>query len=223
MSHDLYQISIPEQDYSHRLLMKFSIAVSLVVFWGYDLILDKKPVKFLLLCLVAMTFHSTAIIMLPFYFVCNYKKDYLGKYIIAIGASVVFMLFGSRIFRYIPLGMFSNYATSQGIGSYTFILLMLLIVIATGLLDKSHYLKIRDQRDRNIINGTIISEVLIATSAILDVLFRLGYYYIFFMLCLLPMLLKSFEGKSAKIVKCILYGVLLIYAYKLNLQYKFCF
>ena len=51
-----------------------TIAVSLVVFWGYDLILDKKPVKFLLLCLVAMTFHSTAIIMLPFYFVCNYKK-----------------------------------------------------------------------------------------------------------------------------------------------------
>ena len=50
-----------------------TIAVSLVVFWGYDLILDKKPVKFLLLCLVAMTFHSTAIIMLPFYFVCNYK------------------------------------------------------------------------------------------------------------------------------------------------------
>ena len=40
---------------------------------------------------------------------------------------------------------------------------------------------------------------------------------------MLPMLLKSFEGKSAKIVKCILYGVLLIYAYKLNLQYKFCF
>ena len=100
---------------------------------------------------------------------------------------------------------------------------MLLIVIATGLLDKSHYLKIRDQRDRNIINGTIISEVLIATSAVLDVLFRLGYYYIFFMLCMLPMLLKSFEGKSAKIVKCILYGVLLIYAYKFNLQYKFCF
>ena len=26
MRHDLYQISIPEQDYSHRLLMKFSIA-----------------------------------------------------------------------------------------------------------------------------------------------------------------------------------------------------
>ena len=160
---------------------------------GYDLILDKKPVKFLLLCLVAMTFHSTAIIMLPFYFVCNYKKDYLGKYIIAIGASVVFMLFGSKIFQYIPLGMFSNYATSQGIGSYTFIFLMLLIVIATGLLDKSHYLKIRDQRDRNIINGTIISEVLIATSAVLDVLFRLGYYYIFF-------IIKSF--KSAGFLFC---------------------
>ena len=161
--------------------------------------------------------------MIPFYFVCNYKKDIIGKYFVGIVLSVLFLSFGSRIFQYLPLGMFSSYADSHGISSYTFIFMMLIIVVVTGILDKTHYLKVRDKNDRNMVNGTIISEVLIATSAVLDVLFRLGYYYIFFMLCLLPILLRTLEEKSAKVVKIMLYTILVFYVYKMKMDYKFCF
>lgn len=200
-----------------------TIAVALTVFWGYELILEKKLGKYIILCLIATTFHSTAIIMIPFYFVCNYKKDIIGKYFVGIVLSVLFLSFGSRIFLYLPLGMYSSYADSHGISSYTFIFMMLIIVVVTGILDKTHYLKVRDKNDRNMVNGTIISEVLIATSAVLDVLFRLGYYYIFFMLCLLPILLRTLEEKSAKVVKIMLYTILVFYVYKMKMEYKFCF
>lgn len=200
-----------------------TIAVGLTVFWGYELILEKKLGKYILICLIAATFHTTAIIMIPFYFVCNYRKDIIGKYFVGIMLSVIFISFGSRIFQYLPLGMFSSYADSQGISSYTFIFMMLIIVAITGILDKTHYLRVRDKNDRNMVNGTIISEVLIATSAVLDVLFRLGYYYIFYMLCLLPILLRTLEEKSAKVIKIMLYMILVVYVYKMKMEYKFCF
>ena len=200
-----------------------TIAVCLTVFWGYDLILNKKLVKYVLLCLIAMTFHTTAIIMLPFYFVCNSKKNFTGKYLIAIFASALFIIFGSRIFKYIPLGMFSVYANAQGITSHTFIFLMLSIVIVVAFLDKTQFLKLIDRNDINIVNGTVISEVLISTSAVLDVLFRLGYYYIFFMLCMIPKILQSFENKSSRIIKIMLYVILVLYVYRMHMEYKFCF
>lgn len=205
-----------------------TIAVCLLVCWGYDLILEKKPVKYLLLCVIAMTFHTTAIIMLPFYFICNHKyirikKNSASKYIVAVVLTLIFLLFRQVIFEYMPMGLYSGYRKSSGIGQYDFIILMCLIVVVTGILDVSHCLRIKEQKDINIINATIISEIIIASSVVLDILFRLGYYYIFFMLCHLPLLMKSLDVKSAKVVKCLIYAVLFLYVLRPSEPYKFCF
>lgn len=44
-----------------------------ILFCGYRFIVDKKPVKWLLVVLLASTFHVTAILMFFTYFICNLK------------------------------------------------------------------------------------------------------------------------------------------------------
>lgn len=200
-----------------------TIAVTLTVFWGYELIRKKKLFKYLLLCLVAFTFHSSALIMIPVYFIFNRKREIKWKYEATLIFSLVLILAKNLILPRINLGIFSIYAETTGIGSYTFIIIMIAIVFCTMLFQKNGLFHSDYEWTRDIVDGTLISEVFVVLSVLYSIFFRLGYYCIFFMLCLMPILIKSIEVNSRKLVRLSLYAILLLYTVRLNMDYAFFF
>lgn len=62
-----------------------------ILFAGYHFVIDKKPFKWLLIVLLAASFHITAILMFFVYFICNLKCDW--KLIIIYIAVAVILLF----------------------------------------------------------------------------------------------------------------------------------
>lgn len=200
-----------------------TIAISLVVFWGYDLIKQRKAIKYVALCLIAMLFHFTAVIAIPFYFVCNYRKKIRTKYLIAVIMPAVFFAFKSIIFSIIPFGIYSRYTESSGIQSYLFIVFMILIVVAIFILEKNNYIVNESRDEINLVDGTIIAELCVSSSVIVGIFFRLGFYYFPYMICYFPCLFECLENKTKKIGKIILLMGLLCYIYSRNDAYTFFF
>ena len=62
-----------------------------ILFAGYNLIIERKPIKWLLVVLLASTFHVTAILMFLVYFICNLKCDW--KLVFLYFSIAVVMLF----------------------------------------------------------------------------------------------------------------------------------
>lgn len=200
-----------------------ALAVCIAVLWGYDLIRQKKLIKYIIVCLIAAWFHASAVIMIPVYFIFNRKREIRGKFAIIISLSVVFILFGQKLNKLISLGLYAIYAETSGITAYTFIMLMLALVIATALLHRYGILPLKSRYDRDIVDGTLLSVLFISTSALYSILFRIGYYFFYFMICLFPILLRSFDARSKRIVKIMLYVVFIVYTYQKGIEYRLCF
>ena len=67
-----------------------------ILFAGYDLIVERKPIKWLLLVLLASTFHITAILMFFVYFICKPKCSWWLVFLYSIIAVIL-------LFAYEPL------------------------------------------------------------------------------------------------------------------------
>lgn len=67
-----------------------------ILFSGYQFIIDKKPIKWLLVTLLASTFHVTAILMFFVYFACNFRCAWNLVFLYAVIAVVL-------LFAYEPL------------------------------------------------------------------------------------------------------------------------
>lgn len=200
-----------------------TIAISLVVFWGYDLVKQRKAIKYIVLCLIGMMFHFTAVIAIPFYFICNYQKVISMKYPIVMILTLIILGLKNILFRIIPLGIYSQYAQSSGIQSYSFIAFMILIVIAIFILDKSRNVFNKKRDIINLVDGTIIAELCTTSSVIVDIFFRLGFYYFPYMICCFPIFFESLDNKSKKVAKIFFYMGMTYYIYLRKDVYAFCF
>lgn len=200
-----------------------TIAIGLVVFWGYDLIKQKKLIKFLILCLVAMQFHASAVIAVPFYFICNYKKRIRGKYGIVLALTAVIYFFKSAFFRILPLWIYADYAKTSGITAFTFVAFMIAVVIIIAFMEKTHLLKNNDINDINLIDGTLIAELCTTSSVILSIFFRMSFYYQFYMYCYIPKLFSCFERKQREWIKVAFYIAVVLYIYARQNDYAFFF
>lgn len=67
-----------------------------ILFAGYRFVVDKKPIKWLLVVLLAASIHITAILMFFIYFLCNLKCDWKRVFIYFVLATIL-------LFAYEPL------------------------------------------------------------------------------------------------------------------------
>lgn len=200
-----------------------TIAICLVVFWGYDLIQGKKLVKYIMLCIFAMLFHFTAIVALPFYFICNYKREIKCKYVAVFVITLAIFVFKGIIFSILPLGMYTQYSQSTGIQSYTFVILMVMITVALFLLDSKGYLVKHKREEESLVVGTLIAELFTSSSIVLDILFRLSHYYIFYMISYFPRLFDCLEESSKRFAKIMFYLLMIVYICLRKDGYSFFF
>ena len=79
-----------------------------VVLMGYRFLRDKKPIPFFLIAIAASSFHKTALIMIPVYFLCHIKIN--KKLAIAYASlTLIFYITSAQIIDFVTRFVFTGY------------------------------------------------------------------------------------------------------------------
>lgn len=198
-------------------IIRQTIAVS-ISFVNFENIYSKNFKKFLLLLFLAISFHTTAIVTLPMYFLYskNSRQSYSWKSILIVLISIILF---SNIQYFFPmlsslsfLGKYSSYLSSTTtVGSNTSLLLKLMIIAFILLFKKR--LEQHDEKNAFLILLLVISLCLELTGFFSAFIKRLSMYYYsipsILLLSQIPIIAKNSRNKLALYLGIITYAVLL--------------
>lgn len=199
-----------------------------VLFAGHRFIFEKKLFKYILVVLVAMAFHRTAIIMLPIYFL-------VGKRFTWKNIGIVIVVVGIIRLSYDNIFATMSYFKGSDVTQYSYMSLevnLLRICVALAPVVIAIYMKnwvlLQDaETQMYIMLMTIHAGLSIATQGS-AYLARGGIYTETYMVFALPKLLKCFTNNSRKIATLFLGGCYFVYwLYSLKatgvVDYNWCF
>ena len=161
-----------------------SLACSIVVL-GYRFLRDKKPVPFLLLVLLAASFHYTALIMLPVYFVCHLPLSkwrataYAGVTLVAYLASEAVLYFVTQYF-------FKSYRDSIYVTPFSPVFLFIPFTVFGACLALSPIWKKRHTESTMLLNLMMYSAIIWLFITKHFILERFSMYVYVFVLLALP-------------------------------------
>lgn len=189
-----------------------TIATALVVFIGYELIIKRKFLLFLIVTLVAATIHKSALIFIIAYFVFNMhlKKEHL---IMFFSLWPVFFALKEPISQFFKtLAGLDEYDVYQGAGTYTFTFLMFLIGIAT--IWKYKTIIRNNVYSTTFINAYVLSMVFLPLTFVNPSAMRVVQYFSIFLLLLIPEIVRAFHERERLFVYMLVTVLLLVMFFK---------
>lgn len=199
---------------SYFCLIRQSIAYSLCIF-SFLCIQNKKPVKFILLVLLAAQFHKSAYIFLPAYWIANIK---MNRYTLA-GLGLVFIvvvIFKNKFYDLVENGLYSTVDHAyEAKNTGAFMLLVRQFAIAGVMLFFA------GKNSLSSINYNRFT-MLVCAGAILSVFATIGgnaqraaNYYCMFLIFGIPELLDNLEDSMVKRIVnyTVIVGVLAMFVY----------
>lgn len=176
--------------------MKQALAMSILIF-AFDAIMDKKPIRFILLVAIATLFHFPALIFLPAYWIAQIKMDrtFIILLIIILGITYVFrdQMINLMMGAY---GEEESAITLKGVKFMGSKVVIMAVIIVAALL-------LRPMSNKDYLYSTLIKFVGIATvfqtfCYYNNIFERLADYYFQFSVIFLPLVFeKSDKIKSA--------------------------
>jgi hypothetical protein len=191
--------------------MRQAIAISFTLL-AYHLIREKRMVLFILCVLLASSFHLTALIFLPAYWIDKFKYN---KFTILLILSIIAStaIFNNKIGAFILAYSKNQYATTST-GGY-FQILLIVALLAVGIIYRKSYIY------KNIDNKMLFfmmaaTLALIPVSKLNPALFRIINYYFIFMTLYIPNLISTIRDKGMKFM--LTYGFIILGLF--NFYYK---
>ncbi len=203
-----------------------TIATSMVVFGGIELIKERKLIKFLILVAIASTIHASVVCFLPFYWLSKIKinKFTLMLYWIAIGSSFIFkgkiMIFLQRIVGYEQYGI----SEKARMGTFIFLLLLLCIFVTIFyryFLEKKHKIEQSYNLKEISVNALFIAAFFSSLVTLNISFMRVVQYYSIFIIFLLPQCKYVFIKKNRIFFEAVCCVVMIILLIKNNPEYVF--
>lgn len=197
-----------------------TIATAMVVFVGYKFIKNRNFWLFLLLILIAMSIHFSAICFLPFYFIAN--MEITNKYLVLYGSGFfIVFIFKESIFR---LGSkligYDQYLPFEETGTtWTFSMFLIALTIVT-LLKKNEILK-NNVQSKHYINSILIAALLVPFTFVNPAAMRIIQYYSLFIMLLVPEIINSFPKKERFLVFFVASSTLILLLIRNNPTYMF--
>lgn len=173
------------------------LSVALVLF-GFRFIKEQKLIPFLCVLAVAYFFHRTTLIFLVLYILAN--KKITPTYIIGILAVLAGMVvFRQQVFSIVKVFMgYEEYVGNYGFKQQTF---ALLLAALTGVsVWRYKYIMEEDSTAIQYYNGLILSWLMFPLAMESPSCMRLVYDFGFVLLLLVPLIVKSFKGKSDRLL-----------------------
>lgn len=167
--------------YLNMNFLRQSIAISIILF-SWSFLKRNKFIPYILIVLLAATFHSTALIMIPLYFIVKIKPTKVLTFLYCYG--LLFFYISSKGFINLLTDIFyQDYKNSiflQGL-SFLYALLPILVLIVT-IIFRTELLK-ANKYNQYLIHFVYLTTFLMIIMSRHAILERLSYYsYIFFII-----------------------------------------
>lgn len=199
-------------------IVRQHIALAIVVY-SFRYIFKKNFKKFLLFSILASSFHLSALIIIPFYFVVPYesklsikkltRKDFI-RFLIIIACvifAINFSYFIETISQVDPLEKYASYALSDSRAQNREIFLKVLILIPILMFRKK--LINHDKRNEVYIFFLVLDIIFTLTGFITPFVKRLGIYFAISQIFLLASIPKVLSNKGDKLITSL---IIFIYA-----------
>ena len=178
-------------------LFRQMIAISIII-CGIKYIEEQKLCKYVLVIILAMMFHTTALIMLPFYWI--QKIDLKKLFIWIIWFEVIGFLLGKEVINLVIylLPKYSGYIDSiyGGSGGGVFNLIFLNVIMIMGLL-YNKYTPQKAYQSRFFLNALAIAICFQVLGYHMEIFGRIVSYYSIYLIILIPQMITSlFKGRS---------------------------
>ncbi len=197
-----YFITLGYYAYSFNIIRQMlAIAITLI---GIKYIKEKNFLKYLIVILIASSFHLTALLMIPAYFLLNLKNNRRNN-LLLLGICVTIPFLYTRIFNFVVTN-FEQYSMYATINDYTFIkpgLGTYIVGFVNVILYIIMFLKRKkindiDEMNNNYFKLFSYSLVFTGLSFANSVAVRGGYYLSIYLIFLLPDLGKILFNKENK-------------------------
>ncbi len=171
-----------------------------IFLFAFQSIIEKKPVRYVFLTLLAASFHKTALVMLPFYFILQIplKKKILAAY---SGAMVVVYLMSDVIIRFLSKVFFPGYIYSEDrfitVGRPWRVAFMALVLVVVFYISSSR-LKKNNSRNGIYVSCALFNFFIYVISTKHMVLDRFVMYFEPSLLIGLTIILEDFVSKIKK-------------------------
>lgn len=183
---------------------------------AYEHVKNRKPVRFALTVLLAMLFHKSAIVFFVVYFVYYLKFNW--RYIIvAVGGLALFVAFADEIATLYNDMMLEDYDATDSFesGGFFVILIYALCIVAALVFNR----KMREDKQQAMpfylsLVGLSVYILRFFSAQIFE---RVSYYFVFFLMILLPETLSQLKPRDRRLIS-ILFAIFAIalYAYRIS-------
>lgn len=173
-----------------------AIAMSFGV-WAWYAIKDKKIVRFLILVIAAMLFHTSAFILFALYPLYHFRITKKALWFV-IPCILAVYYFRKIIFNYALNFLWKDYETTEETGAFTILLLLIIFAIYSYVMvdDKS-----LDQ-DTIALRNILLLSIVIQIFAMLHPLsMRMNYYFLIFVPILIPKIANRCKDQYRNISK----------------------
>ena len=202
---------------------RIALAAALV-FLSSSLLYKKEDMWRYFLCMILIsTIHKSALIMIPLYFVLQFKMfdSKNRKYLILIVCPliIVFFFFGRTIVNQIATIFYPSY-TNNGYGmdwGNSIITLCRPIAIIVFLYMHRKYIDLKDKKEKIWVNATVLFLIISILACNIRILYRFYYYVQPFALLLIPNILCKMPQKKKKVWTCIVLLSAIIYLLLANI------
>lgn len=184
-------------------IMKQSLA-TVIVFWGLRYVYERKLLKYLIVVIVAITFHTTAIVAIPIYYIYN-QSDKIWNFktlfwvfaFVIISTNILSILSSLSNVDFMNISRFSSYSYDAGTNNYTFIVVLFEFVVI--LLFQKYYVRF-DNKLNLLVVLVALGLCFSATGFFSTFIKRISSYYSSISIVLLLSLLPEIRFKGNNIL-----------------------
>lgn len=170
---------------------------------------SRKPIRFSLIILLAMQFHTSAFVLVALYFLHTARITTKWLWFVVPCIIAVFV-FRNTIFGLLITLLWKDYQNTPETGATTVLLLLILFGVYAYLIPDEHKLDRDTIGLRNILLLTIVIQIF----AMLHPLsMRMNYYYLIFIPVLIPKLANRSKKRFAQVAKLSKMVLIVYFAY----------
>lgn len=199
-------------------------------FYALKFLFDRKFLRYIIVVIFASLFHMTALIMIPMYWLSNFKfntKKLLTILVILLFSGFLFNPIFNYVTTVIPqYSMYSSYQEMKaGIGTYIinsiYILLIIIIIINKKRIDE----KSENDNYNKVINVITFSTFFIILSMQNTLMARLIYYWLMPIVLILPEMIRcvkeNYRNTLQALVLLFFIAFYIIHIYSFNGVYPY--
>lgn len=189
----------------------FAVAI---IFIGSKYLYERKFFKWTLVVILATLFHKTAIIMIPFYFILNFRIKIRNWVLIAIGSVVVILLFDNIVI--IAQQYFYEQYSDNSYGMWGQAITNVVLPVAFLIFSLFNIKKIdsNNATQRIWFNAGIFYAFFNILALQIEMVERLGRFFAPYSLLLIPFLFSKMKNKHLKVIyMMVLIAMLILYNY----------